>query len=160
MARWCFVLALFLVGCSSDPVPVVTQYSLAIKSDKSVNPSESNDSNPVVVRLYQLTDAQMFKQQPFIELYDNDVQLLSANMISKQILPVIIPGSDQTMTLDINKQTQYVAVFVEFIKYQKSSPKAVSMLPTKTDDYLQLTLSGDAAKLEIITPASPWWKLF
>ena len=160
MAKWCFVLALFLVGCSSDPAPVVTQYSLAIKSDKSANPSESNDSNPVVVRLYQLTDAQMFKQQPFIDLYSNDVQLLSANLISKQILPVVIPGSEEKITLDINNQTHDVGVLVEFIDYQQSEPKSVSMLPKNSDEYLQLSISGDKAKLEVITPDSPWWKLF
>ena len=160
MAKWCLVWALFMLGCSSDPTPVVTQYSLAIKSDKSSNPSESNTSNPVVVRLYQLTDAQMFKQQPFIDLYSNDVQLLSANLISKQILPVVIPDSDTKLTLDINSQTQYVAILVEFIDYQHSQPKAVSPLPTKSDGYLQLSISGDKAELIVITPDSPWWKLF
>ncbi|MFY2508605.1 type VI secretion system lipoprotein TssJ [Vibrio pectenicida] len=160
MAKWCFVWALFLLGCSSDPTPVVTQYSLAIQSDKSTNPSESNTSNPVVVRLYQLTDAQMFKQQPFIDLYSNDVQLLSANLISKQILPVVIPGSDVKLTLDINSQTQYVAILVEFIDYQNSEPKSVSVLPQNSDEYLQLSISGDKTKLEVIKPDSPWWKLF
>ncbi|MYM58436.1 type VI secretion system lipoprotein TssJ [Vibrio sp. OCN044] len=160
MAKWSLVWALFMLGCSSDPTPVVTQYSLAIKSDKSSNPSESNTSNPVVVRLYQLTDAQMFKQQPFIDLYSNDVQLLSANLISKQILPVVIPDSDTKLTLDINSQTQYVAILVEFIDYQHSQPKAVSPLPTSSDGYLQLSISGDKAELIVITPDSPWWKLF
>ncbi|WP_341661461.1 type VI secretion system lipoprotein TssJ [Vibrio sp.] len=160
MAKWCLVWALFMLGCSSDPAPAVTQYSLAIKSDKSANPSESNSSNPVVVRLYQLTDAQMFKQQPFIDLYSNDVQLLSANLISKQILPVVIPDNDVKLTLDINNQTQYVAILVEFIDYQHSQPKAVSVLPKSSDGYLQLSISGDKAELIVITPDSPWWKLF
>ena len=102
----------------------------------------------------------MFKQQPFIDLYSNDVQLLSANLISKQILPVVIPGSEEKITLDINNQTQYVGVLVEFIDYQQSEPKSVSMLPKNSDEYLQLSISGDKAKLEVITPDSPWWKLF
>lgn len=160
MARWCFVWVLFLIGCSSDPAPVVTQYSLAIKSDKSANPSDSSSSNPVVVRLYQLTDAQMFNQQPFIDLYANDVQLLSSNLISKQILPVVIPDTDVKLTLDINSQTQYIGILVEFINYQQSQPKAVSVLPKNSDQYLQLSISGDRTILEIITPDSPWWKLF
>lgn len=161
MAKWLSTLLLMtMVGCSSDPTPVVSQYTLAVSSDNTVNPSDSNEANPVAVRLYQLTDAQMFNQLPFIDLYSNDVTLLSANLVSKQILPMVIPNTKVTHTLDINSTTQYVAILVEFIDYQNSEAKAFSTLPLEEDQFLQLTIEGATASLNIVTPDSSWWQLF
>ncbi|MCG9582665.1 type VI secretion system lipoprotein TssJ [Vibrio tubiashii] len=160
MRKWYLAAVLLLAGCSSDPVPVVSQYNLTIKSDAAMNPSDSNTANPVVVRLYQLTDVQMFKQVPFIDLYSNDVQLLSANLVSKQVLPVILPDTSTEQVLDINKTTQYVAVVVEFVDYQNSETKAFSTLPVQADQYLQLNIQGAKASLEIVTPESSWWQVF
>ncbi|MCG9626263.1 type VI secretion system lipoprotein TssJ [Vibrio mediterranei] len=160
MTKWYLAAALFLVGCSSEPVPVVSQYSLSIKTDKTMNPSDSSPANPVVVRLYQLTDVQMFKQLPFIDLYNNDVQLLSANLVSKQILPVILPNSESQQILDITKTTQYVAVLVEFVDYQNSKVKAFSTLPVEEDQFLQLNIQGGKTSLKIVTPEPRWWQVF
>ena len=157
MHKWYLAAVLIVTGCSSSPEPVVSQYNLALKTNDVINPSEANPANPVVVRMYQLTDVQMFKQLPFIDLYNNDVQLLSANLVSKQILPVILPNSDTQQTLDINKATQYVAVLVEFVDYQNSEAKAFSTLPIEDDQYLQLNIQGANASLDIITPDSGWW---
>ncbi|MCZ4294585.1 MULTISPECIES: type VI secretion system lipoprotein TssJ [Vibrio] len=160
MTKWYLAAALLLVGCSSDPVPVVSQYTLAIKADEAINPSDSNSANPVVVRLYQLTDVQMFKQLPFIDLYNNDVQLLNANLVSKQILPVVLPNNETKQTIDINKTTQYVAVLVEFVDYQNSEAKAFSTLPLEEDQFLQLHIQGAKASISIVTPESSWWQIF
>lgn len=160
MSKWYLAAALLLMGCSSDPVPVVTQYNLNISSDAQINPSDSSAANPVIVRLYQLTDIQMFKQLPFIDLYANDVQLLSANLVSKQVLPVILPDSSTQQTLDINKTTQYVAVLVEFADYQNSQAKAFSTLPIEAEQYLQLNIQGAKASLTVVTPESSWWQVF
>lgn len=160
MRTWCLAAALFLAGCSSDPTPVVSQYNLHIKTDPLMNPSDANEANPVVVRLYQLTDAQMFKQLPFIDLYTDDVQLLSANLVSKQILPVVLPNTEVDQVLDINATTQYVAVLVEFVDYQNSESKAFSTLPIEENQFLQLNIQGAKASLSIVTPDSAWWELF
>lgn len=90
-------LCLLVAACSSsDPAPVVTQYSLTVKADATVNQYNDDQANPVVVRLYQLTDQQLFKQLPFIDLYNNDLQLLAANLVSKQVLPIVLPSSEQS----------------------------------------------------------------
>ncbi len=78
-----------------------------LKADATVNQYNDDQANPVVVRLYQLTDQQLFKQLPFIDLY-NDLQLLAANLVSKQVLPIVLPSSEQKLTLNINKNTQYI----------------------------------------------------
>ncbi len=149
--------ALLLTGCSSDPTPVFSKYDISIKADDSLNYYQNSSANSVVVRLYQLTDKQMFLQLPFIDLYNQDVQLLASNLISKQVLPVVLPNTTQKIQIDVNKNTQYIAVLVEFADYQNSQSKSVTMLPTEEEQYIQLTLTGTKAQLDIITPDSSWW---
>ncbi|MFB9215336.1 type VI secretion system lipoprotein TssJ [Vibrio sinaloensis] len=160
MTKWYLAALLALGGCSSDPAPVISQYNMTVTTDAAVNASENNSANPVVVRLYQLTDVQLFKQLPFIDLYSQDIELLSANLVSKQVLPVVLPSSETQHVLDINKTTQYIAVLVEFVDYQNSVAKAFSTLPTEEEQYLQLTIEGAKASLDVVTPESSWWQVF
>ncbi|MEZ9601324.1 MULTISPECIES: type VI secretion system lipoprotein TssJ [Vibrio] len=151
-------LCLMITACSSsDPAPVVTQYSLTVKADTTVNQYNDAQANPVVVRLYQLTDQQLFKQLPFIDLYNNDLQLLAANLVSKQVLPIVLPNSEQQLTLDINKNTQYIAALIEFADYQNSTAKTVLMMPADPEQTLELTITGKKAELASIQPDSSWW---
>jgi len=160
MTKWLVLLSVFLYGCSSDPTPAITKYKLVVNADASINQYQNKVSNPVVVRLYQLTDQQVFKQLAFIDLYSNDVQLLGASLVSKQVLPIVLPGSKKDMEIDVNKNTQYIATLVEFANYQNSEPKAVSILPTKSNQYLQLDLTGNKSTLKVVTPESSWWQIF
>ncbi|MDN3630884.1 type VI secretion system-associated lipoprotein [Vibrio lentus] len=154
-------LCLLIAACSSsDPAPVVTQYSLTVKADATVNQYNDDQANPVVVRLYQLTDQQLFKQLPFIDLYNNDLQLLAANLVSKQVLPIVLPSSQQKLTLDINKNTQYIAALVEFADYQNGTTKTVLMMPSDPEQTLELTITGKKAELAVIQPDSSWWQIF
>ena len=139
---------------------MVTQYSLTVKADATVNQYNDDQANPVVVRLYQLTDQQLFKQLPFIDLYNNDLQLLAANLVSKQVLPIVLPSSEQKLTLDINKNTQYIAALVEFADYQNSTTKTVLMMPSDPEQTLELTITGKKAELAVIQPDSSWWQIF
>ena len=154
-------LCLLITACSSsEPAPVVTQYSLTVKADATVNQYNDDQANPVVVRLYQLTDQQLFKQLPFIDLYNNDLQLLAANLVSKQVLPIVLPSSEQKLTLDINKNTQYIAALVEFADYQNGTTKTVLMMPSDPEQTLELTITGKKAELAVIQPDSSWWQIF
>lgn len=154
-------LCLLITACSSsEPAAVVTQYSLTVKADATVNQYNDDQANPVVVRLYQLTDQQLFKQLPFIDLYNNDLQLLAANLVSKQVLPIVLPNSEQKLTLDINKNTQYIAALVEFADYQNGTTKTVLMMPSDPEQTLELTITGKKAELAVIQPDSSWWQIF
>ncbi|MCK6265152.1 type VI secretion system lipoprotein TssJ [Vibrio sp. ZSDE26] len=148
---------MFMLGCSSDPVPTYTTHNFAVKADDTINPSATSKANPVVVRLYQLNEKQVFLQAPFIELYTQDEQVLSSSLISKQVLSIVMPNSSNIIDIDINKNTLFLAVLVEYANYQQSEPKVVSVLPSEEEQYLQLNLTGNKAEFEVITPDTGWW---
>ncbi|MDA0149654.1 type VI secretion system lipoprotein TssJ [Vibrio sp. LaRot3] len=160
MKKWLFPLLLTLAACSSDPEPVLSKYTLKIDADKAINATDNNATNPVVVRVYQLTDAQQFKQLDFIDLYQDDITLLGDNLISKQVLPVVMPDSKSEQALDINSQTQFIAVLVEFANYESSEAKVVTATPKQTEQFLQLNINGNTVAIEAVTPDSSWWDVF
>ena len=119
-------LAILLSACSSDPTPITTSYALKTVSDDAINPYRSNKANPVVIRLYQLESKESFEQSSFISLYNNDRQALGNSLVVKQILPPVLPASESSTTIDINKKTQYLAALVEYANYQESNAKAIT----------------------------------
>ncbi|MGF1743047.1 type VI secretion system lipoprotein TssJ [Vibrio profundum] len=161
MSKWLAVFSvLLLFGCSSSPAPTSVQYKVSINADKSINQYQSKQSNPVVVRLYQLTDQQQFKQLPFIDLYSDDTKLLGSKLVAKQVLPIIVPNTKKDITINVDKNTRYLAVLAEFANYQNSQSKSVTVLPTKSDQYFQLDIKDNKATIKVITPKSSWWQIF
>ena len=76
------------------------------------------------------------------------------------MLPIVLPSSEQKLTLDINKNTQYIAALVEFADYQNSTTKTVLMMPSDPEQTLELTITGKKAELAVIQPDSSWWQIF
>ncbi|OIN25659.1 type VI secretion system lipoprotein TssJ [Vibrio barjaei] len=154
------LLVLSITACSSDPVPVTTAYSMTVNADDTINKYQSDSANPVVVRLYQLASKESFEQSSFITLYNTDHQALGSSLVVKQVLPSVMPDSNQTISLDINKNTQYIAALVEYANYRESNGKAVTAVPTDGESSIALRLSGLNVELDIVAPESSWWQIF
>jgi type VI secretion system protein VasD len=71
-----------------------------------------------------------------------------------------MPDSNQTISLDINKNTQYIAALVEYANYRESNGKAVTAVPTDGESSIALRLSGLNVELDIVAPESSWWQIF
>ncbi len=146
-----------LMACSSDPIPATTSYSLDISADSELNPHMTNNSNPVFVRFYQLKDAQAFNQAAFIDLYNKDTEVLAQSLLSKQVLGAALPGSEQRIQLKIHRDTQFLAVLVEFANYQQGEPKALLILPKSSEQVMFLRLAGMTASLAAAEENKSWW---
>ncbi|MDA9556431.1 type VI secretion system lipoprotein TssJ [Vibrio sp.] len=154
------MLSALTMGCSTSPEPTSVSYALNISADASSNPSEKSSANPILVRIYQLTDQQSFKQIPFIDLYNNDAELLANNLISKEILPIILPDSQVDKMISIDKKTQFIAVIAEFTQFKNSQTKSITSVPNDEEQYLSLDINKNTIDIAVITPKSPWWHIF
>ncbi|MCE0557530.1 MULTISPECIES: type VI secretion system lipoprotein TssJ [unclassified Motilimonas] len=149
-----------LSACSSAPEPIATPFQLTLSSDGLINPYQDNDANPVVLRLYQLRDEQAFKQASYIELYHNDNQVLAKDLVSKQLLAPFLPARELSMTLDIHRDSRFIAVFAEFANYQDSQASTVIALPETAEQRLFLNISGNTVLLTSQEKKKPWWSVF
>lgn len=100
-----------------------TDLEIKFKVDSDVNPDDDRKPSPLFVRLYQLKSTKMFNRANFIDLYEKDKEVLGADMISKQILRRIKPGESRKENFVLNKDTNYIGLYAEFLQYKKSSFK-------------------------------------
>ena len=108
-----------------------TDLEIKFKVDADVNPDDDKKPSPLFVRMYQLKSTKMFKRANFIDLYEKDKEVLGADMISKQKLRRIKPGENRDEHFVLNKETNYIGLYAEFLDYKKSSFKLIiPVVPT------------------------------
>ena len=113
-----FVISLcaliFLSGCFGSGV------KLNLKSEKSLNPDLSNQSLPVVVRVYQLSDDKAFINSKFNDLWKNDEKTLGRDLLAKDEF-MMPPSHEKKVTYDREEKTEFVGVIGIFRKPEKAS---------------------------------------
>lgn len=144
-------------ACSSDDV--LDRYSLPIKvrleaSDK-LNWA-NNTANPVALRVYQLSNAERFKQADFLSLYRSDKQLLAEQLVELKRIYPIMPAAKQDLDIKLLPTTRFLAVVAEFTDYQNLVTHAYIELPEdvseETDIWLGLQSTG--VRLSVIKEES------
>lgn len=158
------LLALILSACSSSntipevPAPVAKQFTLEVA--QQVNPYGGDNAHPVVVRVYQLTETGAFNNAAFLDLYQNDQQILASSLVDTLYLDPLLPGSQQDINIDIHFRTKYLAVFAEFSEYENAVNRAVLKLGDIADQDFKISLNG--LRVEIIAQPKPssWWQIF
>ena len=116
---------------------------------ENINPDESSQPKPVIVRLYELTDPTLFDRADFIDLFENDEAILGDTFISKRVLQPLVPGTRFDDSMVLGKETEFVGIFVEFLRYNES--KSVVTFPVTSSnvirDSVRIEISGNSIKL-------------
>jgi len=107
-----------------------TDVKMEFSIDEFVNPDEQDQSSPVFVRLYELKDTTQFESADFIDLYERDKEVLGKSFIARQELKPFVPGSVREESFVLDKETQYIGLFVEFFQYKDSTSTLVFPITT------------------------------
>ena len=108
-----------------------TDLEIKFKVDSDVNPDDEKKPSPLFVRMYQLKSTKMFDRANFIDLYEKDKDVLGADFISGQKLRRIKPGESRNENFVLNKETRFIGLYAEFLKYKNASFKLIiPVVPT------------------------------
>ena len=108
-----------------------TDLEIKFKVDADVNPDDDRKPSPLFVRMYQLKSTKMFGRANFIDLYEKDKEVLGADMISVHKLRRIKPGESRDENFVLNKDTRFIGLYAEFLRYKKSGYKLlIPVVPT------------------------------
>lgn len=125
-----FTLLIFAVGaCSSSKSRVGgvlnldTDLKLTLKVASDINPDDNNRPSPVFIRFYQLKSTTAFDKADFIDIYEQDKEILGGDIINKQTLKPLVPGETRTERLLLEPGTRAVAIYAEFSQYAGSTYK-------------------------------------
>ncbi|UJF17211.1 type VI secretion system lipoprotein TssJ [Vibrio sp. SS-MA-C1-2] len=157
-------LLIMLASCSSSDkesnFEETASYTFKIDAATAMNLFSDGKSRPVIVRVYQLSKIENFKNANFMALYQNDQQALGDTLLAKQVLKPVTPGEQRELTLNLPIKTQYLAIFVEFSQYIHATSKASVALNEESEDMnMIITLYKDRVKLEQVEEKS-WWNIF
>ena len=102
-----------------------TDIQIELLVDADINPDEQGIASPLFVRLYELSSNKMMGRADFIEIYERDKEVLGADMIAVHTLKRLKPGENRTEHLVLDKKTNYVALYAEFLEFKESKYKLI-----------------------------------
>ncbi len=102
-----FFAVFYLAACSQSGLAL--QFDTAAK----LNLNQYQQSLPVLVRVYQLSDDTHFRSGTFSQLWKHDVTFLQKDLICSHEL-YLNPGSQKKITLKPCKGAKYVGIFALF----------------------------------------------
>ena len=102
-----------------------TDLELAFRVDADINPDDSKTPSPLFIRMYELKSTKMFDKANFIDLFERDSEALGADMVAKQKLKRIKPGEGREENFVLNKETKYIGLYAEFLRYKNAAYKVI-----------------------------------
>jgi type VI secretion system protein VasD len=139
----CVSLALVLAGCGAwqatkDTTTGAAEWlfttqvktmNIDLDARAAVNETSSGLPLSTVVRLYQLKDSKTFAQLEYVQLQNNDLDLLKADLVATKDV-VMRPGSSASVSEPMQKDAEYVGV-VAFFRTPASNGVWKLLIPKK-----------------------------
>jgi type VI secretion system protein VasD len=140
-----FLSMLFVfVGCGQQ----FTRIDLTITSGNIINPNEQNISYPLILRFYELSEADKFAKLNFEMLIDEPAKQLGDTMIS-HTKHVILRNKIQSYKIRFNEKTKYMGIVGSFRKLNTDgSWKYIKVLNVGESNCLELLVDGHSIKKE------------
>lgn len=102
-----------------------TDIQIEFVVDADINPDESGKASPLFIRLYELSSKKMMKRADFIEIYERDKEVLGSDMVAVHKLKRLIPGEGREEHIVLDKKTNYVALYAEFLDFKEAKYKLI-----------------------------------
>ena len=153
---------LLLAGCGGAPAveppppPVVVTVSLTAAADS--NPDGEQRPSPLVVRLYELGDAEAFNSANFFDLWNREPATLAAALVKRHEF-VIAPSGKASKVLTLDPRVQAIGVAAAYrdirnaqwrvvapLSQAATAPRQVELEVSVSSRALTITPKHDTAK--------------
>lgn len=124
--KFLFILitCLFVLPACSLFKPVPDDINLSITTSTQLNPDKEGRSSPVVLRIYELSSDQHFKEKDFFDIYDDDKTALADSFIGKQELE-LNPNESRKLQLAPKSSTRFIGLLAAFRNLEQSTWREV-----------------------------------
>ena len=107
----------------------VKTMNIDLDARAAANETSSGQSLSTVVRFYQLKDSKTFAQLEYVQLQNNDLELLKTDLVATKDV-VLRPGSSASVSEPMDKDAEYVGV-VAFFRSPTSNGVWKLLIPKK-----------------------------
>lgn len=116
IASLMLAMAAFLTACGGLPKP--TPVTVTLNADVGVNPGDTGQPSPIVVRIYELKGIKAFNNASFFD-FDDETKLLGADLISSREYE-LTPGTEKKYDAKISSEAAYIGVVASFRDIQSA----------------------------------------
>lgn len=135
-------------GCAPPEKPMPVSKTVGISASREINPY-NEASNPVVLRLYQLSNRTAFEEAGFWELFDGSGENLAGVLLSVQSIGPIYPAESRVVPFDLVPETRYLGVFAEFADYESQRYSALEEInDTVLEKGVVVSISASGINIE------------
>lgn len=116
-----------------------TDLTLSFKVESNINPDENRRPSPLFLRMYELKSPKLFRKANFIDIYEQDKEVLGEDFVAVQKLKRIRPGEDRENSFVLDEKTKFVAIYAEFLEYKNAKYKLI--IPVVQHDIIGTTVT-------------------
>jgi len=102
-----------------------TDLKLTFVVGADANPDDDKTPSPLIIKMYELKSPDMFEKANFIDIFEQDTDILGADLIDKHRLKHLQPGEERIERFVLDEKTQYVGLFAEFLMYKDAKYKLI-----------------------------------
>jgi type VI secretion system protein VasD len=106
------LIMLLLNGCMTKEIQP-TYLTTIFQASYELNPNSDGKPSPIIVRLYELKKEALFQDSDFFALYDGDLTILAADLISRNELE-FRPGEERTIKYELDPATRFIALIAAY----------------------------------------------
>ncbi len=117
------ITSILLMGCASsndESSSKTAQLKLKIETSNAVNQNRLNQSNPVVLQVFELKNASAFEQLDYFSLLNKDRDLLGEDLVSKSEY-ILKPEEQRVVIKNLSKDTQAIGFIAGFQNLPRST---------------------------------------
>lgn len=133
------------VACARGPKQ--TPIDVMLNADPGINPNDSGNPSPIVVRVYELKGLQAFNNASYFDFVDSDTKTLGADLISTREYE-LAPGKTQKYDAKISSEAAYIGVVAGFRDIQSAHWRDSIELKKGKKNKFSISLTSLSVKIQ------------
>ena len=101
-----------------------------------------------MVRIITLRDARQFKQEDFLNLYEDPEGRLGNDLIEITRLKELAPGESREETFNLSPEVKFIGILGEYIQYEDAQAKAVIAIEPHATNKARISLEKLKVNIE------------
>lgn len=128
------VLAFSVLSCGTTrkALNMETKAEFKLVANTDINPNSDGKASPIVLQVLKLRDARQFKQEDFLNLFEDAKGRLGNDLIEITKLKELAPGEKRTEKLALSPDVKFIGILGEYVQYNEADAKAVIKIEPHT----------------------------
>ncbi|MEE2732149.1 MAG: type VI secretion system lipoprotein TssJ [Pseudomonadota bacterium] len=142
------VVSLSACGTTRKVLNLETTAQFKLVASQDVNPNNNGHAAPLVVQVITLRDARQFKQEDFLNLFEDPQGRLGNDLIEITRLKELAPGETREETFNLSPEVKFIGILGEYIQYEDAQAKAVIAIEPHATNKARISLEKLKVNIE------------